>query len=61
MDREIVQKYIEEYGKDIYSFCVYLTRSSEKADDSDAIKNTLFAGLPSKEGICIYYWLSKFL
>ena len=33
MDREIIQKYIEEYGKDIYSFCVYLTRSSEKADD----------------------------
>ena len=25
--------YIEEYGKDVYSFCIYLTRNKDDADD----------------------------
>ncbi|MBP3237874.1 MAG: sigma-70 family RNA polymerase sigma factor [Lachnospiraceae bacterium] len=25
--------YIEEYGKDVYSFCIYLTRNKDEADD----------------------------
>lgn len=33
MDREMIKRLIEDYGKEIYSFCVYLTRSREKADD----------------------------
>lgn len=33
MNHDLIKKYIENYGKEIYSFCVYLTRSSEKADD----------------------------
>jgi RNA polymerase sigma-70 factor (ECF subfamily) len=28
-----MEEYIEEYGKDVYSFCVYLTRSRQDADD----------------------------
>jgi RNA polymerase sigma-70 factor (ECF subfamily) len=33
MNREQIEKYIEEYGRDIYSFCTYLTRNREDADD----------------------------
>ena len=33
MDQDLMKKYIEDYGKDIYSFCVYLTGSRDKADD----------------------------
>ncbi|MBE5933442.1 MAG: RNA polymerase sigma factor [Lachnospiraceae bacterium] len=33
MNQDLIKKYIEIYGREIYSFCVYLTRSSEKADD----------------------------
>ncbi|MGN0394939.1 MAG: RNA polymerase sigma factor [Coprococcus sp.] len=33
MNLNTVEKYIEEYGKDIYSFCVYLTRNRNDADD----------------------------
>lgn len=29
----MIKRLIEDYGKEIYSFCVYLTRSREKADD----------------------------
>lgn len=28
-----IEKYIEEYGKDIYSFCMYLTKNRFDADD----------------------------
>lgn len=33
MNREQIEKYIKEYGKDVYSFCTYLTRNREDADD----------------------------
>lgn len=33
MDQDLMKKYIVDYGKDIYSFCVYLTGSRDKADD----------------------------
>lgn len=33
MNLSRIEKYIEEYGKDIYSFCVYLTRNRHDADD----------------------------
>ena len=33
MDQDLMEKYIVDYGKDIYSFCVYLTGSRDKADD----------------------------
>lgn len=33
MDQNLMKKYIVDYGKDIYSFCVYLTGSRDKADD----------------------------
>ncbi len=33
MNSNSIEKYIEDYGKDVYSFCVYLTRNKEIADD----------------------------
>ncbi len=33
MNREQIEKYIYEYGRDVYSFCTYLTRKKEDADD----------------------------
>lgn len=33
MHSDIFEKYIENYGKDIYSFCVYLTRNKNDAED----------------------------
>lgn len=33
MNSEKLEEYIAEYGKDVYSFCVYLTRSRQDADD----------------------------
>lgn len=33
MHSDIFEKYIEKYGKDIYSFCVYLTRNKNDAED----------------------------
>lgn len=33
MNQNLMKKYIVDYGKDIYSFCVYLTGSRDKADD----------------------------
>lgn len=33
MHSDIFEKYIEKYGKDIYSFCVYLTRNKSDAED----------------------------
>lgn len=33
MDQDLMKKYIVDYGKDIYSFCVYLTGGKDKADD----------------------------
>ncbi len=33
MNSKKMEEYIEEYGKDVYSFCVYLTRSRQDADD----------------------------
>lgn len=33
MHSNIFEKYIEKYGKDIYSFCVYLTRNKNDAED----------------------------
>ena len=28
-----IEYYISEYGKDIFSFCVYLTRNKDEAED----------------------------
>lgn len=33
MNSEKLEEYIEEYGKDVYSFCVYLTGNKQDADD----------------------------
>lgn len=33
MNSVMLEKYINEYGKELYSFCVYLTRSRQYADD----------------------------
>lgn len=33
MERVMIETIIEEYGKDIYSFCVYLTGNKHEADD----------------------------
>lgn len=33
MKSDILEKHIIDYGKDIYSFCVYLTRNRNEADD----------------------------
>lgn len=33
MHSDIFEKYIEKYGTDIYSFCVYLTRNKNDAED----------------------------
>lgn len=33
MDSERFEKYIEQFGRDVYSFCLYLTRNKEDADD----------------------------
>ena len=33
MNSEKLEEYINEYGKDVYSFCVYLTRNRQDADD----------------------------
>ncbi|MCR4840061.1 MAG: RNA polymerase sigma factor [Lachnospiraceae bacterium] len=33
MNSSSISGYIEEYGKDVYSFCVYLTRNREDAED----------------------------
>ena len=33
MNQNLIKKYIVDYGKDLYSFCVYLTGSRDKADD----------------------------
>ena len=33
MNSKQMEEYIAEYGKDVYSFCVYLTRSRLEADD----------------------------
>lgn len=32
-DSDMLGKYIEAYGKDVYSFCMYLTRDRNNADD----------------------------
>ena len=33
MDSERFEKYIEQFGRDVYAFCLYLTRNKEDADD----------------------------
>ncbi len=33
MDTKGLERFLEEYGKDIYSFCAYLTGSRQEADD----------------------------
>ena len=33
MDPVALEKYINEYGRDVYSFCMYLTRNKDDADD----------------------------
>lgn len=33
MKSDILETYITDYGKDIYSFCVYLTRNRNEAED----------------------------
>lgn len=33
MNSEKLEEYIKEYGKDVYSFCVYLTGNRQDADD----------------------------
>lgn len=33
MNPDFIEKYIEEYGRDVYSFCVYITRNTKDADD----------------------------
>lgn len=33
MNSDMLEKYIQDYGKDVYSFCVYLTRDKNDADD----------------------------
>lgn len=33
MNSNILEKYIVDYGKDIYSFCVYVTRNKNDAED----------------------------
>ena len=33
METEVIERLITEYGKDIYSFCVYLTGDRQTADD----------------------------
>ncbi len=33
MNSEKLEEYINEYGKDVYSFCVYLTGNRQDADD----------------------------
>ena len=33
MNSSSISVYIKEYGKDVYSFCVYLTRNRDDADD----------------------------
>lgn len=33
MESVSIEKYIEEYGKDVYSFCMYLTQNRFDADD----------------------------
>ena len=32
-DSNMLEKYIEAYGKDVYSFCMYLTHDRNNADD----------------------------
>lgn len=33
MEHDKLEKYITEYGRDIYSFCVFLTKNRQEADD----------------------------
>lgn len=33
MEQSKLEKYITEYGRDIYSFCVFLTKNRQEADD----------------------------
>lgn len=33
MNLNMIEKYMREYGKDVYSFCLYVTRNKEHADD----------------------------
>ena len=33
MDQAGLEQFIGQYGRDIYSFCCYLTRSRQEADD----------------------------
>lgn len=33
MDSVKFEKYIEDYGRDVYSFCMYMTRDKDDADD----------------------------
>lgn len=33
MNSSSISGYIEKYGKDVYSFCIYLTRNRDDADD----------------------------
>lgn len=33
MKQEELEKYIYEYGRDLYSFCRHVTRSGQEADD----------------------------
>ena len=33
MNSNMLETYIREYGKDVYSFCLYMTRNRDQADD----------------------------
>ncbi len=33
MDSNVLEKCITDYGKDVYSFCLYVTRNKESAED----------------------------
>ncbi len=47
MHLNIFEKYIEEYGKEIYSFCVYLTRN--KSDAEDLYQQTFLTAMEKEE------------
>lgn len=48
MEHDKLERYIREYGRDIYSFCVFLTKNRQEADDlyQDAFLCAIEKGKP---------------
>lgn len=52
MNREELEEYMNAYGKDLYSFCCFLTQKRQKADD--LYQDTFLKLYESKESLLLH-------